>query len=84
MPGKPLPQSIGILNRIRYGLKEPGKSRIVVDLFRPATVESAVYLNAGDAKKTYRLVIDLSERVPVPFRGKNGQRGILDNKTRFY
>lgn len=58
LPSRPLPSSIGLLRQFRYGLFQPGQSRVVIDLTRPATVGSS-FLMSPIGGHGYRLVIDL-------------------------
>lgn len=57
-PGKALPASIGVLDKLRYGVFKPGQSRIVIDLARPARILSAVGVE-GDGAHGFRVMIDL-------------------------
>lgn len=59
LPQKPLPSNVGVLSRLRYGLFEPGNSRIVVDLNQPSRVHEALALPA-EADQPHRLVIDMA------------------------
>src|SRR5436190_20635060 len=49
----------GLIKTFRYGLVMPGGSRIVIDLARPARIDKAVVLEAGNDQPA-RLVLDLS------------------------
>jgi len=59
LPQRPLPANIGVLARLRYGLFQPGNSRIVVDLNQPSRVHDAISL-PGAGSRPDRLVIDLA------------------------
>lgn len=59
LPPEPLPSNVGVLARLRYGLFEPGNSRIVVDLNQPSRVHEAIALPA-EGNQPHRLVIDLA------------------------
>jgi len=59
LPQRPLPTDIGVLARLRYGLFQPGNSRIVVDLKQPSRVHQAIALPASGDQPD-RLVIDLA------------------------
>ncbi len=59
LPPRPLPAGVGVLARLRYGLFQPGNSRIVIDLNQPSRVHSALALPA-EAGKPHRLVIDVA------------------------
>jgi len=59
LPPKPLPSNVGVLSRLRYGLFEPGNSRIVVDLNQPSRVHEAIALPA-EGDQPHRLVIDMA------------------------
>lgn len=58
LPAAPLPDSVGLFSRVRYGLFEPGTTRVVIDTNGPVAIAQARYLGAaGDTP--YRFVIDL-------------------------
>jgi N-acetylmuramoyl-L-alanine amidase len=58
LPTRPLPSGIGLLRQFRYGLFQPGQSRVVIDLSRPAIIENS-FLMPPVGGHRYRLVIDL-------------------------
>lgn len=58
MPAKPLPGATGVFQQLRYGLFEPGNSRVVIDLKTPAMVDRAFLLGPG-TDAPHRLVVDL-------------------------
>jgi N-acetylmuramoyl-L-alanine amidase len=51
----------GVVKAVRFGLFQPGRSRMVLDLSRPARVTQAFTLEAGGGKPA-RLVIDLASQ----------------------
>jgi N-acetylmuramoyl-L-alanine amidase len=59
LPPRPLPSNTGLMSKLRYGLFEPGNSRIVVDLSEPSRVHDAISL-PGAGGQPNRLVIDLA------------------------
>jgi len=59
LPPRPLPSNTGLLSKLRYGLFQPGNSRIVVDLREPGRVHDAISL-PGTGGQPDRLVIDLA------------------------
>ena len=59
LPPEPLPENVGVLARLRYGLFQPGNSRVVIDLNQPSRVHEALTLGA-DGSSPDRLVIDLA------------------------
>lgn len=59
LPPRPLPSNTGLLSKLRYGLFQPGNSRIVVDLREPSRVHDAIAL-PGSGDQPDRLVIDLA------------------------
>lgn len=58
LPARPLPTGIGILKKLRYGLFEPGTSRIVLDVTRPPSIENSFVLKP-DGRSGYRVVVDM-------------------------
>lgn len=84
LPPAPLPENIGVLARLRYGLFQPGNSRVVIDLNQPSRVHEAITL-AADGALPDRLVIDLArvsgsvflrsvEAPPMEISGENAVR----------
>jgi N-acetylmuramoyl-L-alanine amidase len=66
LPPRPLPSNTGLLSKLRYGLFQPGNSRIVVDLSEPSRVHEAISL-PGAAGQPDRLVIDLARATGKAF-----------------
>ncbi len=58
LPAQPLPAPTGIYKTMRYGLYQPGQSRVVLETTEPVAVRDAFYLRPG-ADGAHRLVIDL-------------------------
>ncbi len=59
LPARPLPRSIGFLEKLRYGLFKPGVSRVVMDVTGPVRVTGSRLLAPSDGKR-YRLVVDIA------------------------
>lgn len=59
LPAQPLPRDRGVFRQMRYGLFQPGNSRVVLDLAGPVEVADAFLLPPG-GERPYRLVIDLA------------------------
>ncbi len=57
LPSRPLPEGIGMLRKMRYGLFQPGTSRIVLDVNKPPKIEKKFILRP-EGKSGYRLVVD--------------------------
>lgn len=66
-----LQTSTGVVRDLRYGLFQPGQSRVVMDLVRPANVERA-FLLAPTGATPWRMVIDLKPVSEAGFRGQAG------------
>jgi N-acetylmuramoyl-L-alanine amidase len=62
LPARPLPRSIGFLEKLRYGLFKPGVSRVVMDVTGPVRVTGSRLLPPRDGKQ-YRLVVDITRAV---------------------
>lgn len=58
LPAQPLPTSVGLFDKVRYGLFKPGTTRVVIDASGPVGVAEARYL-IGGGEVPVRLVIDL-------------------------
>jgi N-acetylmuramoyl-L-alanine amidase len=83
LPPRPLPAGVGLMERLRYGLFQPGTTRVVLDMKGPVAIEGAFWLDADDQGR-HRLVVDiggvsrdamiagLRERVTKVAPGKNG------------
>ena len=69
LPPRPLPGNIGLLQKLRYGLFQPGVSRIVLDVNNPPTIEKSFILNP-EGKNSYRLVIDLGTTSKTAFQAQ--------------
>lgn len=66
LPAQPLPSNTGLMSKLRYGLFQPGNSRIVVDLSEPSRVHEAISL-PGTGGQPDRLVIDLARATGKAF-----------------
>ncbi|MBT6406874.1 MAG: AMIN domain-containing protein [Rhodospirillaceae bacterium] len=58
LPPQPLPTNTGLLKKLRYGLFQPGTSRIVIDVAAAPKIEKQ-FLLAPSGNGPYRLVVDL-------------------------
>lgn len=67
----------GLVRDLRYGLFQPGQSRVVLDLHGPANVDRAFML-APTASTPWRLVIDLKSVSRAAFLGKAGPANMID------
>ena len=68
----------GVIRAFRYGLFQPGTSRLVLDLARPATVARQFLLQPGGAMPHYRFVLDLEPADRTAFgRAANHQTAKL-------
>jgi len=65
-------RSTGVVRDLRYGLFQPGQSRVVIDLSRPANVERA-FLLAPTGTTPWRMVIDLIPASDAAFKGQMGR-----------
>ena len=69
LPSRALPSNIGMLQKLRYGLFQPGVSRIVLDVDGPPSIVNSFILNP-DGTNGYRLVIDLATTNAAAFTDK--------------
>ena len=58
LPARPLPAGIGLMERLRYGLFQPGTTRVVLDMKAPVAIARAFWLDP-DAQGRHRLVVDI-------------------------
>mgnify|MGYP000880833502 CR=1 FL=1 len=68
LPARPLPAGIGTLKNMRYGLFQPGTSRIVLDVNKPPKIEKNFILRP-EGKSGYRLVVDFGYVSEEAFTG---------------
>lgn len=61
----------GMVTALRYGLFQPGNSRIVFDLSRPASIKQAFVLPPGGGNG-WRFVLDLEHTTPEQFLATSG------------
>lgn len=66
-----VPPGKGVVQTLRWGLFQPGQSRIVLDLKSPATVKQAFLLPPGGSNG-WRFVVDLTETTPASFMAAAG------------
>lgn len=66
LPAQPLPRPVGIFSTLRYGLYQPGQSRLVLETDVAPKVLRAFYL-AKDQSGMHRLVLDMTESDPSSF-----------------
>lgn len=59
LPAEPLPQNVGLMERLRYGLFKRGNSRLVLDVGGAVQVTRAFRLPPGETPQ-HRLVVDLT------------------------
>ncbi|MEI8146829.1 MAG: N-acetylmuramoyl-L-alanine amidase [Alphaproteobacteria bacterium] len=63
----------GVIQAVRYGLFAPGKSRIVIDLAQPATIERALVAEA-EGSTPPRLILELARTDQDGFRRAMAER----------
>jgi N-acetylmuramoyl-L-alanine amidase len=59
LPPEPLPNAVGVFERLRYGLFRPGNSRIVLDVKTPVAITKAFILEP-QGTHNHRLIVDLT------------------------
>ncbi|MFQ5939639.1 MAG: N-acetylmuramoyl-L-alanine amidase, partial [Alphaproteobacteria bacterium] len=67
LPPNALPTGPGLIQGFRYGLFQPGRSRVVLDVRGPVAVKNA-FLLKPTANFAYRFVLDLEEVSASTFR----------------
>lgn len=68
-----VPEGRGVVGALRWGLFQPGQSRIVLDLTRPAEVKQAFLLPPNN-QSGWRFVVDLKETSHATFVAAAGPR----------
>ncbi|MEQ8195096.1 MAG: AMIN domain-containing protein, partial [Rhodospirillales bacterium] len=66
LPQRPLPRRVGLLDKLRYGLFEPGTTRVVIDIGAPAQIINARIL-APTSGNPHRIVLDLAPTTHASF-----------------
>jgi N-acetylmuramoyl-L-alanine amidase len=66
LPQRPLPRGVGLLDKLRYGLFEPGTTRVVIDVIAPVRLINARIL-ASTSGNSHRLVLDLTKTTQAAF-----------------
>ena len=59
LPPQPLPANVGLIEKLRYGLFQPGTTRVVLDMKGPIAIDKAFWLEADQAGR-HRLVVDIA------------------------
>ncbi|MAH83798.1 MAG: hypothetical protein CBB68_05480 [Rhodospirillaceae bacterium TMED8] len=75
LPPKPLPSASGVYKRLRYGLYQPGHSRVVLDLKGPVRVANSALI-APNGAYGHRLVLELVPSDHDSFLAKIKNRGV--------
>ena len=73
LPAKALPRETGVVQTMRYGLFEPGRSRLVLAVATPVQVSNAFVLGPV-GRYPYRLVVDLQATTRTAFRDSKAKR----------
>ncbi len=60
LPPQPLPANVGLIEKLRYGLFQPGTTRVVLDMKGPIAIAKAFWLEA-DQSGRHRLVVDIGQ-----------------------
>ena len=72
LPQRALPSSVGLLAKLRFGLFQPGNSRVVIDLTGPAAVER-VFRLPPESEYGHRIVVDLHSVARAAFIAATNQ-----------
>jgi N-acetylmuramoyl-L-alanine amidase len=78
LPSRPLPFNRGLVKQFRYGLFQPGTSRVVLDVKGSAAVKQAFILEPKGGSG-YRLVVDLASVSPQVFMTQVKRRPLAVN-----
>jgi N-acetylmuramoyl-L-alanine amidase len=74
IPPEGVPRGQGVIEDLRFGLFQPGRSRVVLDVKTPVKVSKVQILRPGGKYRTHRLVIDLQTISRSAFRTKNNRK----------
>ena len=74
IPPEGVPRGQGVIEDLRFGLFQPGRSRVVLDVKTPVKVRKVQSLRPGGKYATHRLVIDLQTISRSAFRTKNNRK----------
>jgi len=71
LPPRPLPVSIGLLAKLRYGLNKPGNSRLVIDLVDQAIIKRT-FINSRNKENSFQVIVDFASFLETQYniRGK--------------
>jgi len=72
------PPSTGIVQAVRYGLFQPGNSRVVLDLSAPGLITNA-FLLRPTAGTPWRFVLDLKPTTVSTFLSRQGDKNKISN-----
>ena len=61
LPADQVPRGKGVIQDLRYGLFQPGRSRVVLDVKTPVRIKNVYVMAPGGKYATHRLVIDLQK-----------------------
>jgi N-acetylmuramoyl-L-alanine amidase len=76
IPPEKVPKKNGVIEDLRFGLFQPGRSRVVLDVKTPVKVRKVQILPPGGKYATHRLVIDLRTISRSAFRAQNGRKTV--------
>jgi N-acetylmuramoyl-L-alanine amidase len=74
IPPAGVPKRMGVIEDLRFGLFQPGRSRVVLDVKSPVKVRKVHILPPVGKYATHRLVIDLQPISRSAFRAQNGRK----------
>ncbi|MFQ5958165.1 MAG: N-acetylmuramoyl-L-alanine amidase [Alphaproteobacteria bacterium] len=80
MPAKTIPAGRGVVQRLRYGLFQPGTSRLVLDVAAPVAVRK-MFILRPTADFGYRLVLDLAAVTAEEFRRQGRPSPAVQTQT---
>ncbi|MDH3594932.1 MAG: N-acetylmuramoyl-L-alanine amidase [Rhodospirillales bacterium] len=74
IPPEEVPRGQGVIEDLRFGLFQPGRSRVVLDVKTPVKVGKVQTLRPDGKVATHRLVIDLQTVSRSAFHTKNNRK----------
>jgi N-acetylmuramoyl-L-alanine amidase len=74
IPPDQVPRGRGVIEDLRFGLFQPGRSRVVLDVKAPVKIRTVQILEPDAKYRAHRLVVDLQKTSRGAFHTKNNRK----------